>query len=113
MFLLLAITGTYIWFPRKLEWRRARPMIWFRRGIRGRARNFHWHTTIGFWTSLLLIIFTLTATVISFQWASNLLYTLTGNEVPRPSAAPPAQGERPYEFPTNLDSLWITTEDQA
>ena len=73
IFLFLAISGLYIWLPRMPTWKLIKPVIWFRGGLRGRARNFNWHNTIGFWSSLFLIIFTLTATVISYQWASNML----------------------------------------
>ena len=116
VFLFLAISGIYIWMPRMLTWKLVKPVIWFRGGLRGKARNFNWHNVIGFWASLFLILFTLTATVISYQWASNLLFTLTGNEVP------PAQGqgqgggqqaEQPYVYPTNLDSLWPVAEGHA
>lgn len=113
VFLFLAVSGIYIWFPRKLEWKRIRPVIWFRRGLKGKGRNFNWHNVIGFWTSLFLIIFTLTATAISFQWAGNLLYTFTGNEVPQQNAQTPAP--RSYEeatksIPSNIDSLWSAAE---
>ena len=84
--------GIYIWFPRQLVWRQVKPVMWFRRGIGGKARDFNWHNTIGFWTSLILIVLTLTASVISYQWAGNLLYTLTGNEVPAPQQAAPGRG---------------------
>lgn len=114
VFLFLAITGLYIWMPRMLTWKLIKPVLWFRGGLRGKARNFNWHNTIGFWTSLFLIIFTLTATVISFQWASNLLFTLTGNEVPPQSQNQGGQQtEQPYVYPTNLDALWPVAEAQA
>ena len=115
MFLFLAISGIYIWFPRNLTWKSIRPVMWFKRGVTGKARNFNWHNTIGFWTSLFLIVFTLTATVMSFQWASNLLYTLTGNEVPPQQQQQQGGngGEKPYEFPTNLGPAWTTAESQA
>lgn len=116
LFLFLAISGIYIWFPRQLRWRAIKPVIWFRRGLRGKPRNFNWHNTIGFWTSTFLIIFTLTATVISYQWASNLLYTLTGNEVPsaqQPSANNTPPGEKSYEFPTEIGTVWPTAEQQS
>lgn len=114
LFLFLAISGIYIWVPRVWGWRSIKPVIWFRRGLSGKPRNFNWHNTIGFWTSLLLIIFTLTATVISYQWASNLLYTLTGNEVPAPQ--PPnnqSPAERTFEFPADINPAWSTAETNA
>ena len=114
LFLFLAMSGIYIWMPRQFRWSAIKPVIWFKTGLRGKPRNFNWHNTIGFWTSLFLIVFTLTATVISYQWASNLLYTLTGNEVP-----PQQQGngsnqqEKQYEFPSAVDGPWSTASQQA
>ena len=114
LFLFLAISGIYIWMPRNLNWRAIKPVIWFRRGLQGKARNFNWHNTIGFWTSLLLIVFTLTATVISYQWASNLLYTLTGNDVPPAQSQGGAQQtEKAYEFPARIDAAWAAADSQA
>lgn len=109
LFLLLACSGIYIWMPRNLNWRQIKPVVWFRGGLRGKARNFNWHNTIGFWTSLVLIILTVTATVISYQWAGNLLYTLTGNEVPQQQPQQPQQqADQPYVLPDNLNLLWAT-----
>lgn len=117
LFLFLAISGIYIWFPRNLVWKAFKPVMWFRPGLSGKARNFNWHNTIGFWTSLLLIVFTLTATVISYQWATNLLYTLTGNEVPKSqtssSNSPPPQTDKHFEYPAAIDPVWQTARAQA
>jgi uncharacterized iron-regulated membrane protein len=116
LFLFLAISGIYIWFPRNLVWKAVKPVIWFRTGQRGKARNFNWHNTIGFWTSMFLIIFTLTATVISYQWASNLLYTLTGNEVPKQQqgGGGPQQGQdKPFTIPENLNASWSAAQQQS
>ena len=114
LFLFLAISGIYIWFPRNLVWGAIKPVIWFRTGQRGKARNFNWHNTIGFWTSLFLIIFTLTATVISYQWASNLLYTLTGNEVPSPQGGQQQQlPAEAFTIPAALNAAWTRSEQQS
>jgi uncharacterized iron-regulated membrane protein len=114
IFLFLAISGIYIWLPRMLTWKLIKPVIWFRSGLRGKARNFNWHNVIGFWSSLFLIIFTLTATVISYQWASNLLFTLTGNEPPQPpNGGQGQQAEQEYAYPENLDAVWAEAEQQV
>lgn len=116
-FLFLAISGIYIWFPRRSNWKHYKAAMTPRWKVRGKARDFNWHTVIGFWTSLVLIILTLTATVISYQWASNLLYTLTGNEVPQQNSPPPQsssqQSEKYPELPANLDQLWTRAETRA
>lgn len=116
MFLLLAVSGIYIWFPRQLSWRQVKPVVWFRRGISGKARDFNWHNTFGFWCSLILIALTLTGALISYQWAGNLVYRLTGNEVPAPQQGPPGggqQGEQAYSWPENLDPVWAAAEAQS
>ena len=118
MFLFLAISGIYIWFPRRLSWRHFKAALTMRWKVKGKARDFNWHTVLGFWTSLVLIILTLTATVISYQWAGNLLYTLTGNEVPAPQQqAPPnaanPQGETAPALPENLNAVWSKAENQS
>ena len=118
VFLFLAISGIYIWFPRRWSWRHFKTALIFRWKVKGKARDFNWHTVIGFWSSLVLIILTITGAVISYQWASNLVFTLTGNEIPQQQQqAPPnvsqPQGEQPDTLPDNLNEIWARAENQA
>ena len=83
-FCALALTGLYLWMPRTWSWRSLRPIVWFRQNTTSKARDFNWHNTIGFWTAPVLIVLTLTAMPISFRWAGNLIYTLTGSTPPAP-----------------------------
>ncbi len=84
-FLVLAITGFYLWWPRQWTWRHVSAVTLFRSGLRGKARDFNWHNVIGFWCAPILVVLTASGMVISYTWASNLVYTLTGS--PRPAAA--------------------------
>jgi uncharacterized iron-regulated membrane protein len=104
-FLVLALTGLVLWWPRQLTWKHVGAVTFFRRGLRGKARDFNWHNTIGFWCAPVLVILTATGMVISYTWASNLVYTITGSPRPAPAAgrggagagaaaATPANGER-------------------
>lgn len=117
LFLFLAISGVYIWFPRRFTRRHFAPILWFRRTESAHARNFNWHNVIGFWCSLALIILTATGVIISYQWAGNLLYTLTGNEVPKQQQAPPNQPnkpeDKPFELPSNLTELKSNAENHT
>lgn len=118
LFLFLAISGVYIWFPRKLQWKSFKSVLWFRRGLRGKARNFNWHNVIGFWNSLVLIILTLTAIVMSYGWANNLVYTLTGNDPPQQGQRRPQNnGENEKEIvenlPENLEEIWSKAENHT
>jgi uncharacterized iron-regulated membrane protein len=91
-FLVLAVTGLFLWWPKQWTLRHIGAVIWFRRGLRGKARDFNWHNTIGFWCAPVLIVLTTTGMVISYTWASNMVYTLTGS--PRPAAQNGQSGAR-------------------
>jgi uncharacterized iron-regulated membrane protein len=85
-FLGLAVSGLYIWWPRAWSRSTVRAITVIDVRLRGRARDFNWHNSIGFWCAPVLIVLTLTGAVMSYQWANDLLYRLTGNEPP-PAAA--------------------------
>jgi uncharacterized iron-regulated membrane protein len=88
-FFVLAVTGLYLWMPRTWSWRAIRPIIWFRQNTTGKARDFNWHNAIGFWSAPILIMLTLTAVPISFQWGGRLINQITGTP---PSATPTGPG---------------------
>jgi uncharacterized iron-regulated membrane protein/flavodoxin len=87
-FFWLAVTGVYLWWPRSWHWRGLKPSLLFNFHLRGKARDWNWHNVIGFWASAVLVVLTLTATVMSYPWANDLLYTLTGSEPPPRAQAP-------------------------
>ncbi|MGV3772484.1 MAG: PepSY-associated TM helix domain-containing protein [Verrucomicrobiales bacterium] len=91
-FLFLAISGLYLWFPRKWSWAAVRSVLTLNASLRGKARDWNWHNAIGFWSAPVLIVLTLTASVISYRWASNLVYTVTGTTPPPAPGAPAAAG---------------------
>jgi uncharacterized iron-regulated membrane protein len=90
-FLFLVASGFYLWFPRNWTWRQVRAVVWFRRGLPGKARDFNWHNVIGLWSAVPLFVVVLSGVVISFPWASNLVYRATG-ETPPPRVASGAPG---------------------
>jgi uncharacterized iron-regulated membrane protein len=87
-FLVLAITGIYLWWPRSWSWRALRPSMLVLPRLRGRTRDWNWHTALGFWSAPVLIILTITALPISYRWAGNLIYAAFG-ETPPVQAGPP------------------------
>lgn len=90
IFLGLIVSGVYLWIPRRLDWKGLRPSIWFRGGLRGKARDWNWHNTIGFWSAVPLFFIVLSSVIMSYPWANNLLYTLT-RTTPPPAQAPGGQ----------------------
>ena len=106
---MLVVTGAYLWLPKAWTRLQLRNITWFRRGLPGKARDFNWHNTIGFWSFVPLFVVVLSATVISYPWASNLVYRAVGEQPPatapgrdgatagRPAARPAGPGERGAE----------------
>ncbi|MBZ4417241.1 PepSY domain-containing protein [Myxococcus sp. RHST-1-4] len=96
-FLFLAVSGLYLWWPRKWTRRAMRPSLWFRRGLKGKARDWNWHNVIGFWSLPVLIVLTASGMVISYKWASDLVFTVTGNPPPATQGPP---GQSAVKLPT-------------
>ncbi|MFT3828459.1 MAG: PepSY-associated TM helix domain-containing protein [Opitutaceae bacterium] len=87
-FLVLAVTGLYLWWPRSWSWRGLRAVAVLNLRVTGKARDWNWHHALGLWSAPVLIVLTLTALPISYRRANNLLYTATGTEPPAPAIGP-------------------------
>jgi uncharacterized iron-regulated membrane protein len=132
-FLGLVVFGVYLWWPRRRTREAVRQVTRLNARLRGRARDFNWHNVIGIWCAPVLLVVTLTGLVMSYPWANNLLFTLTGNHPPPPQAGP---AERPMpgvaregrrasgrdgsiarhengRAPAGLDVLWARAERQV
>ena len=118
-FLVLAMSGLFLWWPKNWTRKSLSSVTIFKRGLKGRARDFNWHNATGFWCALVLVVLTATGMVMSYQWANNLLYTLTGSQIPpqqNPQGAPnPANQSEAnrIEVPANLNHLWSRAEEQT
>jgi uncharacterized iron-regulated membrane protein len=82
-FVVLCLTGLYLWFPRKWNWRSLRPLLWFVGRFQGKARDFNWHNVFGFWSMPVLLVLAATAVVISFEWGHKIPFALAGEEAPK------------------------------
>jgi uncharacterized iron-regulated membrane protein len=84
-FLFLVISGPFLWLPR--TWTRAavRTGTRLKFSLAGKARDFNWHNVIGFWTCIPLAVIVICAVVMSYPWANNLAYRITGNTPPAPN----------------------------
>ena len=101
VFLFIVLSGFYLWWPRAWTWTQFRQVLWFRRGLPGKARDFNWHHVIG-----LLVFMPLAAIVWSgvgdfgYPWASDLTFRMAGETPPRPGQGGPARpGEQPDRGP--------------
>jgi uncharacterized iron-regulated membrane protein len=105
-FFLLVVSGPFLWLPRG-------PAL-FRGGISGRARDFNWHNVIGIWCAVPLLLVGLSGMVMSYQWANNLLYRLTGNVPPvSNSGTRPVSDSRQDSSLAGLNLAWVRAEQQV
>ena len=118
VFLFLVVSGLYLWFPRQWKWNAFRPVIWFRGKLKDKARDWNWHNVLGFWSCVPLFIIVITGALISYPWASALLYKAFGEEAPRqsgPPGRPPERSTAPAATPSfqGLNALWAKAETES
>jgi uncharacterized iron-regulated membrane protein len=94
-FVFLALSGLYLWWPR--AWTPAAMKVAFvpQTGLTAKARDFNWHNAFGFWAAIPLVVVAGTATVMSYSWANELLFSAFGEKPPTRQA--PAGRERERE----------------
>jgi uncharacterized iron-regulated membrane protein len=119
-FLCMVLSGMYIWLPRMWTWRQVRGLIWFRRGVPAKAREFNWHHVFGFWAAIPLVVVVASGVVMSYPWANALVYRVAGEAPAGPAGPAPAQAraaargpERGDARPLALDGLnaiWARAE---
>jgi uncharacterized iron-regulated membrane protein len=81
-FLFIVLSGIYLWLPKLWTARHLRPIAWFKGGLSGKARDFNWHNVFGIWMAVPLAIIVATGLPMSYRWANDLLYKVTGSEIP-------------------------------
>jgi uncharacterized iron-regulated membrane protein len=69
-----------------------RPVVWFTRGARGKARDFNWHNTLGLWCLVPLFVIVLSAVPMSFPWANDWVYRAAGEAPPPARRGGPGEG---------------------
>lgn len=117
VFLFLIISGLYLWLPAVYRWSTMRLRLWFHPNAgSGHARDFNWHHVFGFWAALPLAVIVATATVFNYQWATNMVYRLAGEEPPaRGLTAPAVPVDNALVVPNqaqplSLDALFIVAQ---
>lgn len=101
---LLAITGIYLWWPRKI----LRPNL----RASGRRINFDLHNAIGFYVSIFVFIFAFTSIVI--RWENELVpfaNWVTHSHV-APEAKPTSAAVPPGTHPISLDRVRQISEQE-
>jgi uncharacterized iron-regulated membrane protein len=94
LFLLLTMSGLYLWLPALWRWRTVRGLLLFQRKyINSKVRDFNWHHVFGAWMLVPLFLIALSGVVMSFPWANQLVYATFGEQAPqRGGGGPGASG---------------------
>lgn len=89
LFFLLCLSGFILWWPKHWHWRTLKMILRPRTNLKGKARQWNWHTSLGFWALPALIVITASGLTLAFPWASALLYQLNGEQPPLRKEARP------------------------
>jgi uncharacterized iron-regulated membrane protein len=115
-FLFLVVSGFYLWWPRKGAKNAGRAIVLPRTRLRGKALYFNWHNATGFWCAPILFFIVLSGVLMSYPWATNLVYRLTGSEPP-PSRSAAGRSPGPAKennfIPRDIDRLWTMAEQRV
>lgn len=113
LFGTLLISGIYLWWPRHWRLPNLRAVLLFNPALKGRARDWNWHNVIGFWSAPPLLLIILTGLIMSYGWANNLLFQLTGNAPPPARTGPARAGKAEAGIAgENLTALALRAEQQ-
>lgn len=81
VFGFLLLSGVYLWLPKIWKWGMLKTKMLFRRNYPNtRARDFAWHHVFAFWAAIPLLLIILSGAVISYGWATNLVFAAYGEE---------------------------------
>ena len=127
LFLFLAASGIYLWFPAVWRWNTLKGLLLFRgRYINSKFRDFSWHHVFGIWAVIPLLLIALSGVVMSYGWANKAVFAVYGETPPQRGGPPPGMGpgggagERPAqadrsEAPSraDLDTLLAAAKAQV
>lgn len=120
LYFFLLLSGLCLWLPLRLSRNRVKQGAVPSFKLKGKARDWNWHNVAGLWFAPLLLLVTLTAIMMSHDWADNLLFRLTGNPVPDRSRQGGhmarqnnGTGPAPKIDLEGVDALWIQAEQKV
>ncbi len=115
MFLFLVASGLYLWMPGLWTRVRLRNVLWFRRNLSPKARDFNWHHVVGFWAAIPLALVVVGAVPISYTWAGNFVYRVAGTTPPLQAGPPPGRPDEVSQpvLQDGLDQHFRLARDQV
>lgn len=93
-FVGLILSGPFLWWPREWNWTNVRKILLFKTAGDFRRTLWNWHHVFGIWCVVPLFFIAITGVIMTYPWANDLLYRMTGNQPP-PSQTRSALEKRP------------------
>ncbi|MCM2679253.1 PepSY-associated TM helix domain-containing protein [Echinimonas agarilytica] len=82
-FLVLVISGIYLWFPQRFKARAFKQKLTLNgRYANSKARNYQWHNVFGLYMAPILFVVVFTALFFSFKWPGEALKNFATSESP-------------------------------
>jgi len=80
-FLVLILSGLYLWLPKQLKSRAFKQKLTLSGNYPSKsARNYQWHNVFGIYIAPVLFVLVVTAVFFSFKWPGNTLKDLVSNQ---------------------------------
>lgn len=90
--LLLSVSGMFLWWPRNLK--AMGRVVFPRRGLHGRARDWQWHNALGILALPFLLVLSSTGAVMAWPRAEAAMFRALGSEPPKRAGSPAEAGMR-------------------
>ncbi len=118
LFLLLVISGIYLWWPRNKKNRKQRFKFDWKATTKWKRKNFDLHSVVGFYICIFALVFIITGLIMAFPIVNEVAYRAMGGEkeatflIPNASKSVMIENEKPIdqllpklqdEYPNALD----------
>ncbi|HEY1171536.1 MAG TPA: PepSY-associated TM helix domain-containing protein [Verrucomicrobiae bacterium] len=98
IFVLLSITGIYLWWPRHWSWKSLKAVSVVSFKLKGKPRDWNWHNAMGLWSAPVIVIMGFTGIVMAFHDVGDWIYKRPEGDAAKaliPTVPTPAPGTRP------------------
>jgi uncharacterized iron-regulated membrane protein len=98
IFVLLSITGIYLWWPRHWSWKSLKAVSVVNFKLSGKPRDWNWHNAMGLWSAPAIVIMGFTGIVMAFHDLGDWIYKRPEGEAAKaliPTVPTPPPGTRP------------------
>jgi uncharacterized iron-regulated membrane protein len=102
-FLVILLTGVILWWPKNKKIMRQRLRYKWTGGWKRLTHDLHIVT--GFYTSLFLLVIVFTGLIMSFKWANQALFAITGSKMVLEQPKPPVSVVQAGFAPLSVDQV--------